>query len=54
VVPFVLALATVIVVGVRSSGQRFTRSDVAVAIGAVASWGLVILAAPSVVGSLGG
>jgi hypothetical protein len=54
VVPFVLALAAVIAVAVRSSSQRFTRSDVAVAVAAVASWGLLILAAPSLVASVGG
>lgn len=54
IVPFVVALAVVIAVGVRASGQRFTRSDVVVAVGAVASWGVLILAAPSLVASVGG
>jgi hypothetical protein len=54
VVPFVLALAVVLAAGVWASRQRISRSDVAVAVAAVASWGLLILAAPSLVASVGG
>jgi hypothetical protein len=45
IVPFVLALAVVIVIGVRASRERFSRSDVAVAGAAVAGWALLILVA---------
>ena len=45
IVPFVLALAIVIAAGVWTSRRRITRSDVAVAVAAVASWGLLILVA---------
>jgi hypothetical protein len=47
VVPFVLALSAVIVVGVRSSRPRVSRSDVVVAAAAVAGWALVVLTATS-------
>jgi hypothetical protein len=45
IVPFVLALAVVIAAGVWTSRQRVSRSDVAVAVAAVASWGALILVA---------
>jgi hypothetical protein len=54
VVPFVLALATVIAVGVWAGRRRVSRSDVAVAAATVAAWVLLILAAPSLVASAGG
>jgi hypothetical protein len=54
VVPFVLALGVVIAAGVWASRRRITWSDVAVAVAAVASWGVLILAAPSLVASVGG
>ena len=54
VVPFVLALAAAIAAGVWASRQRISRSDVAVAVAAVASWGLLIVAAPSLAASVGG
>ena len=54
VVPFLLALAVVIAAAVWASRQRISRWDVAVAVGAVASWGLLLLAAPSLAPSVGG
>jgi hypothetical protein len=54
VFPFVLALAAVIVVGAWAGRRRVSRSDVAVAAATVAAWGLLILAAPSLVASVGG
>lgn len=54
VVPFVLALAVVIAAGVWTSRRRMSRSDVVIAVAAVASWGVLILAAPSLVASVGG
>jgi len=47
VVPFFLALAVVLAVGVWASRQRVSRSQVAVAVAAVAGWGLLVLTAPS-------
>jgi hypothetical protein len=52
--PFVLALAIVVAVGAWASRRRPARSDVVVAVVAVASWALLILAAPSLVASVGG
>jgi hypothetical protein len=54
VFPFVLALAVVIVVGAWAGRRRVSRSDVAVAAATMAAWGLLILAAPSLVASVGG
>jgi hypothetical protein len=54
VVPFVLALTAVIAIGVWSSRQRISRSDGAVAVAALAGWGVLILVAPSLVASVGG
>lgn len=54
IVPFLVALAVVVAVGVWSSRQRVTRSDVAVAVAAVGGWAVLILAAPSLVASVGG
>lgn len=54
VFPYVLALTAVIVVGAWASRQRVSRSDVVVAAAAVVGWGLLILAAPSLVASVGG
>jgi hypothetical protein len=54
IVPFLLALAVVIGVGVSASRQRVSRSQVAVAAAALAGWGLLILAAPSLVAIAGG
>jgi hypothetical protein len=44
-VPFVLALGVVIAAGVWTSRRKIARSDVAVAVAAVASWGALILVA---------
>jgi hypothetical protein len=54
IVPFALALSVVLVVGVWASRQRVSRSQVAVAVAAVAGWGLLILAAPSLIAIAGG
>lgn len=54
VAPFALALAVVLVAGVWASRERLSRSQVALAVGAVAGWGLLILAAPSLVSIAGG
>jgi hypothetical protein len=45
IVPFVLALGVVIAAGVWTSRRAISRSDVAVAVAAVAGWGLLILVA---------
>jgi hypothetical protein len=44
----------VLAVGVWVSRQRIGRSQVAVALGALACWGLLILAAPSLIAIAGG
>ena len=54
VAPFVVALSVVLAVGVWVSRQRIGRSQVAVALGALACWGLLILAAPSLIAIAGG
>ena len=56
VVPFVLALSVVLVVGVRAGGRwvSVSRSQVALAVAALAGWGLVVLAAPSLSAAAGG
>jgi hypothetical protein len=45
IVPFVLALGVVIAAGVWTGRRKIARSDVAVAVAAVASWGALILVA---------
>jgi hypothetical protein len=54
IVPFLLALAVVIGVGVWASRPMVSRSQVAVAAAALAGWGLLVLAAPSLVAIAGG
>jgi hypothetical protein len=54
IVPFLLALAVVLVVAVSAGRQRVSRSQVAIAVAAVAGWGLLVLAAPSVSAVAGG
>ena len=54
VAPFALALAIVLVVGVRASRERVSRSQVAIAVAAVAGWGLLVVAAPSLNAVAGG
>jgi hypothetical protein len=54
IAPFLLALAVVLVAGVWTSLERVSRTQVVVAIGAVAAWGLLILAAPTLVAIAGG
>jgi hypothetical protein len=55
VVPFAVALAVVIVVGVVASRQTVaSRSQVAVALAAVAGWGLLVAVAPHLVAVTGG
>jgi hypothetical protein len=54
IIPFLVALAAVIVAGVSASRLELTRSDVAVAGAAVAGWILLIVAAPALVASVGG
>jgi hypothetical protein len=54
IVPFLLALAVVLVVGVVASRPRVSRPQVAIAVAAVAGWGVLVLAAPSVSAVAGG
>jgi hypothetical protein len=54
VLPFATALAAVIVVGVRATRPRVSRAQVVVAGAAVAGWGLLVLAGPSLVAIAGG
>jgi hypothetical protein len=54
VVPFALALSVVLAVGLWVSRQRVSRSQVVVAVAAVAGWGLLVLAAPSLIAITGG
>jgi hypothetical protein len=54
VLPFAAALAAVIVVGVRASRETMvSRSQVGMAFGAAAAWGLLILAAPHLMAAVG-
>jgi hypothetical protein len=54
ILPFALALSVVLVVGARARRQSVSRSQIVVAVAAVAGWGLLALAAPPLVGSAGG
>ena len=54
VVPFALALSVVLLVGAWASRQRVSRSQIALAVAALAGWGLVVLAAPSLSAAAGG
>ena len=54
VAPFALALSVVLVVGIRASRPRVSRPQVVVAVAAVAGWGLLVLAAPTLIAIAGG
>ena len=54
VAPFALAVSVVLVVGVWTSLHSVSRSQVVVAVAAVAAWGLLILTAPTLMAIVGG
>jgi hypothetical protein len=54
IAPFALALAVVLAVGVWANRQRIRLPQIVVAVAAIAGWGLLVLAAPSLVAIAGG
>ena len=54
VAPFALAISVVLAVGVRTSLHSVSRSQVVVAVAAVAAWVLLIITAPTLMGIVGG
>ena len=54
IAPFVLALSIVLVVGIRANLERVDRTQLAVAVGAVAAWGLLIVTAPTLLAVVDG
>ena len=54
IAPFAIAIAVVIGVGVWAGRQRFRRSQLLIAVAAVAGWALLFLTGPSLIAAAGG